>query len=234
MPAGPEHGAGRLAALLARLAAGQYPPPDGGVTILPQPSPRDAGVLSLTAHAVIFTDAGPGFDRWVRAQLPDGDLAAPMSPQFLQALGTRTGRRANTIDMLCLAGSRPGPPAIGLSPAPAVRHPRGARALRCRDDVRAWQADGGVMVIGRGVAGRWEVAIEVDPGRRGQGLGRELATAARHLIPEDAGTGRVDGSGLRSRRATRPVSGPSSPRDTSPSVPRPCSSGPPRTAREVG
>jgi GNAT superfamily N-acetyltransferase len=190
MPAGPEHGAGRLAALLARVAAGQYPPPDGGVTILPQPSPRDAGVLSLTAHAVIFTDAEPGFDRWVRAQLPDGDLAAPMSLRFLQTLGVRTGRRANTIDLLCLAGSRPGPPAISLSPAPAACHPRGARALMYRDDVRAWRADGGVMVIGRGVAGRWEVAIEVDPGRHGQGLGRELATAARHLIPEDPGDGR--------------------------------------------
>src|SRR3981081_4165870 len=104
--AGPEHEAGRLAALIARVAAGQSPPPDGGVTILPQPSPRDAGVLSLTAHAVIFTDAGPGFDRWVRAQLPDGDLAAPMSPQFLQALGAHTGRRASTIDMPCLARPR--------------------------------------------------------------------------------------------------------------------------------
>jgi RimJ/RimL family protein N-acetyltransferase len=60
-----------------------------------------------------------------------------------------------------------------------------ARALQYRDDVRAWQADGGVVLIGRGVAGRWEVAVEIDPARRGQGLGRELAAAARHLLPGD-------------------------------------------------
>jgi L-amino acid N-acyltransferase YncA len=40
------------------------------------------------------------------------------------------------------------------------------------------------VLLGRGVAGRWEVAIEVDPGRRDQGLGRELALAARHLQPD--------------------------------------------------
>ena len=41
------------------------------------------------------------------------------------------------------------------------------------------------MLIGRGVAARWEASIEVDPGRRGGGLGRALAAAARHLVPAD-------------------------------------------------
>lgn len=39
------------------------------------------------------------------------------------------------------------------------------------------------MLVGHGVAARWEVAIEVDPGYRGHGLGRALASAARHLVP---------------------------------------------------
>jgi RimJ/RimL family protein N-acetyltransferase len=43
---------------------------------------------------------------------------------------------------------------------------------------------GGTVLTGRGVAGRWEVAVEVDPGARGAGLGRRLARAARHLVPE--------------------------------------------------
>ena len=59
-----------------------------------------------------------------------------------------------------------------------------ARALRYRDDVRAWEVPGGIVSLGRGVAGRWEVAVEVDPDHRGQGLGRELAAAARHLVPD--------------------------------------------------
>ena len=40
------------------------------------------------------------------------------------------------------------------------------------------------MLLGQGVAGRWETAIEVDADRRERGLGRALARAARHLVPE--------------------------------------------------
>jgi GNAT superfamily N-acetyltransferase len=88
--------------------------------------------------------------------------------------------------MLCVAPPRPGPPGIALTPEPDPAHPRIARALRYRDDVRAWRADGGVVLIGRGVAARWEASIEVDPGRCGGGLGRALAAAARHLVPDGA------------------------------------------------
>ena len=80
----------------------------------------------------------------------------------------------------------PGPPGIALTPEPDLAHPRIARALRYRDDVRAWRAEGGVVLTGRGVAGRWEAAIEVDPGHRCRGLGRALAAAARHLVPASA------------------------------------------------
>jgi GNAT superfamily N-acetyltransferase len=43
---------------------------------------------------------------------------------------------------------------------------------------------GGTLLIGRGVVGRWEAAVEVDPQARGAGLGRRLALAARHLVPD--------------------------------------------------
>jgi GNAT superfamily N-acetyltransferase len=195
MTAGPEP-PGALAALLARVAAGHYPAPDGGITIMPQPSPRDCGVISFTAHSVIFTDADPG---WVRAQLPDGDLGAPMSLRFLQALGAQTGRTAagdgraanpgrssHVVDMLWLTESLPGAPGIRLTRTAHASHPRVAQALLYRDNVMVWAADGGIVVLGRGVAGRWEVGVEVEPGHRGRGLGRELAAAARHLIPAGA------------------------------------------------
>jgi GNAT superfamily N-acetyltransferase len=189
-----------LADLLADVETGRFPPADGGVTVMPQPNDRDAGVIGFTAHAVIFIDAAPD---WVIAQLPPGDLSGPLSPDFLRALGDRSGRKAHTIDQLFLADALPGEPAVELTPEPrrADPHPRIERALGYRDDVRAWRADGGVMMLGRGVAGRWEVAIEVDPGRRGAGLGRALATAARHLVPGDrvpgdrVSGGRVSGDG---------------------------------------
>jgi GNAT superfamily N-acetyltransferase len=172
---------GPLAAILRDAAAGLFPPADGGVTILPPPAPRDAGVIGFTGHAVIFIDADPA---WVTAQLPPSDLSGPLSPAFLQSLCTRTLRQAHSIDMLCITTPLPGPPEIALTPESAVAHPRIARAMRYRDDVRAWRADGGLVLVGRGVASRWETAIEVDPGYRGRGLGRALAAAARHLVPD--------------------------------------------------
>ncbi len=153
------------------------------MTFLPQPAARDAGVIGFTGHAVIFADAEPS---WAAARLPDDDLAAPLSPAFLAALAAQTGRVVHNIDMLTCAGALPGPPAVDLRAEAGQAHPRIARALRYRDDIRAWRADSGVLLLGRGVAGRWEVAIEVDAGRRSRGVGTGLAAAARHLIPAGA------------------------------------------------
>lgn len=62
------------------------------MTVVPQPGERDAGVIGFTAHAVVFTDEDP---EWVAAQLPPGDLSAPLSPLFLVALSDRSDR---TVD----------------------------------------------------------------------------------------------------------------------------------------
>jgi GNAT superfamily N-acetyltransferase len=173
----------QVSALLAEVAGGDFPAPDGSVTLLPQPSPRDAGVFGFTAHSVIFADVDPG---WVAGQLPPGDLAAPMLPTFLASLAERTGRHAHGVDMLCLAPPLAGPPPLPLVPLTCSGHPRVARAHDYRDHVQVWDAGEGVVILGRGVAQRWEVAVEVDPRARGKGLGRELATAARHLVPAGA------------------------------------------------
>lgn len=170
----------RLAAILQDAAKGSFPPADGGVTVLPQPSARDAGVWGFTAHAVVFADIEPD---WVASKLPGDNLSAPLGPPFLQALCAATNRLPGSVDMLCTAEPLPGPPPIELIPEPDRSHPRVARALSYRDDVRAWRtADGvGVILLGRGVVGRRETAIEVDASRRSRGVGRALARAARHL-----------------------------------------------------
>src|SRR5262249_15440184 len=69
-----------------------------------------------------------------------------------------------------------------------VDHPRVARADRYRHDVRVYApvGGGGVLVLGRGVTNRWEIAFEVDDAARRRGLGRALAGGARSLLP--AGT----------------------------------------------
>ena len=170
----------QLAAILRDAAKGTFPPADGGVTVLPQPSDRDAGVWGFTAHAVVFADVEQD---WVASHLPPHDLGAPLGPPFLQALCAATNRRPGSIDMLCVAEPLPGPPPIELTQEPDRSHARISRALSYRDDVRAWRTqDGsGVILLGRGVAGRRETAIEVDENRRSRGLGRALAQAARHL-----------------------------------------------------
>ncbi|WP_030810762.1 GNAT family N-acetyltransferase [Streptomyces sp. NRRL S-337] len=172
-----------LSKVLTAAARGCFPPADGSVTVLPQPSPRDVGVVSFTCHAVVFADVEPS---WVHARIAPGDLAGPLSPPFLTALGERTGREANNIDLATVAEALPGPPPLELVETTDHGHPRIVRALHHRDEVRVWTTgDGGTLVLGRGVAGRWELAVEVEGAGQGRGLGRRLAHAARHLIPAD-------------------------------------------------
>ncbi|MGW6918442.1 GNAT family N-acetyltransferase [Kitasatospora sp. NPDC054939] len=173
-----------LSEILADAAGGVFPPSDGSVTVVPSPSPRDVGVMSFSAHAVVFTDEDPDWVRSTLAAAPSDPLAAPLCPPFLTAFAERTGRTVGNIDLVTVAERLPGEPPLPLERIDAPDHPRVARALRYRDDVRAFAADGGMLVLGRGVAGRWECAIEVDAQARGRGLGRALALGARHLLPE--------------------------------------------------
>jgi hypothetical protein len=172
--------------ILDAAAHGEFPAPDGSVTIVPQPSPRDAGVLAFTAHSVVFTDEDP---EWVRATLAGmrcDPLATAMNPRFLAALLDRTGRQTDTIDLLTVAGALPGDPPLPVREIADQHHPRVQRAAKRRDGVRVWTVEGGVLALGRGVAGRWEVAIEVAEQARDGHLGRTLALAARHLVPDGA------------------------------------------------
>ncbi|MFJ6842328.1 GNAT family N-acetyltransferase [Streptomyces griseoluteus] len=168
-----------LPELLDAVAHDRFPPPDGTVTVLPQLCQRDAGVLAFTAHTLVLTDEDPA---WVRAALAAVDcdpLAAPLHPGFLTALMDRTGRTAETVDALWVGTPLPGPPVPALREIADTGHPRVVRARRRRDSVRVWEAGGGLLVTGRGVGGRLEVALEVEGG--GAGLGRALALTARRL-----------------------------------------------------
>jgi GNAT superfamily N-acetyltransferase len=173
----------RLLRLLEDAAGGIPPPADGVVEVWPAPDGPVDAVLAFTAHHVIAAGVEPDL---VAAQLPHGDLSAPMGAPFLGWLGERLGRRPGSLDVV-LAPAGPGaPPPLELTPGVGLdRHQRVARSLRYRDDLEIWtsQEGAGVLVLGRGLAGRRELAFEVDPSRRNHGLGRLLVTCARHLIP---------------------------------------------------
>jgi GNAT superfamily N-acetyltransferase len=170
--------------LLRDVVAGRPPAEDGAVTVLPQPPGPVAGVLAFCGHHVVAADVDPA---WVRARLPDGDLSAPVNGRFLDALADRLGRTYDNLDMVLVAPHAPGAPPLDLHAVePDAAHDRVDRSLRFRRDVRTWAtADGaGLLVLARGLAGRWEAAFEVEPGGRGRGLGRQLAASAAHLVPE--------------------------------------------------
>jgi hypothetical protein len=170
-----------LLRLLLEAAAGRFPPADLAVEVLPPPAGRSDAVVAFSGHSVI---AAPVDHDEVRRQLPSDDPGAPMGVPFLAWLGDRIGSRPGSLDVVLVAPGAGGPPR--LEPRDdADAHDRVARALRYRSGVSVHADRGrtGVVILGRGLAGRLEVSLEVDPERRGEGAGTGLASAARSLVP---------------------------------------------------
>jgi GNAT superfamily N-acetyltransferase len=172
-----------LGQVLAAAAAGRPPAPDGRVTVVPRAAGgAKAGVVAFTAHHVVAADVDPD---WVHSVLPPGSLSAPLAARFLTALGDRVGAEPGAYDSVLVA-----PPAAvplaGLTEVAGADSARLRRAERYRVDVRAWTVPGAILIVGRGLAGRWEVSLEVDPAFRGRGLGRALVAAAPDLLPPGA------------------------------------------------
>ena len=175
----------RLRRLLEDAAAGQFPPTDGATETMPSPDGPAHAVLGFTAHHVVAADVDPDE---IAAHLDPDDIAAPMGVPFLAWLGGRLGAVPGTLDVVLAAragaGAPPFPDEIHEIAAGASRG-RIARALRYRTDVRAWESgDGhGLLVVGRGLGGRWEAAFEVAPEARDRGLGRTLAAVSMLAVP---------------------------------------------------
>jgi GNAT superfamily N-acetyltransferase len=173
-----------LAGLFARLADGSVPPADASVTVLPAPSGARAVVVGGTAWHVVAADVDPS---WVACQVAHDPLAAPLGARFLAALADRIGAEPGVVDAVLVSPQAGASPGIELRPA-ELDHPRVRRALLHRSDVRIWATPdaAGLLTVGRGVAGRWEAGLEVEPAARGRGLGTALARAARAFVPPGA------------------------------------------------
>jgi GNAT superfamily N-acetyltransferase len=149
---------------------------------VPAPLGARALVVGGTAWHVVAADVDPG---WVATQVAHDPLGAPLSARFLAALADQVGAEPGVLDAVLLAPVPSGGESLTLEPS-AMDHPRVERAHLHREDVGVWTTpDGnGLVTIGRGVAGRWETSMEVEPAARGRGLGTALARAARSLSPE--------------------------------------------------
>lgn len=174
-----------LRRILEDAAAGRFPPADGATDVVPSPDGPVHAVLAFTAHHLVAADVDPGE---VAAHLDPDDIAAPMGAPFLAWLGGRLGAVPGTLDVVLAARAGAGAPPFpdGIHEIiPDARRGRVGRALLYRSDIRAWEsADGnGFLVVGRGLAGRWEASFEVSPGARGRGLGRTLAAVSMLAVP---------------------------------------------------
>jgi hypothetical protein len=171
-----------VARILDAAAHGRFPPSDGAIRVVAPPRGSADAVLAFTGHVLV---AAPVEQADVDARA-NGDLSAPMSPAFLAWLSDSLGTASGTQDVLfaARASGAGDEDLVRVEPDPA--HPRVARAARYRADLRVYEPSdgGGVLVVGRGLARRWEVAFEVSDERRGRGTGTRLASAALGLLPE--------------------------------------------------
>lgn len=171
-----------LYTVFEEAASGKLPVQDGRVEVFSEDLGKAVAVVAFPAHFYVVAPVEP---EWVHALLPPGDYAAPLGARFLAALADRLGTGIGSIDAVLAARAHGRGEVLGLRPVTGQSHHRVQRAHRYRDDVRAWETgDGaGCLVLGHGLAGRWEVSFEVEPRARGRGLGRALAAAALGLLP---------------------------------------------------
>jgi hypothetical protein len=183
MRAATEPLAARLAQLLRDAAFGTYPEPDLETEILPRPVGAVAAVVAFGGHVVVAADVA---SEWLTSQCPPGDLMAPIRPHFLASLAERCGCTDFSTTITFALPGMGGDPDPMLIPAAEHVGARVQRSHRVRTEVSVYEtADhSGLLVVGRGLAGRWEAGFEVQPYARGKGLGRRLASAARTLVPD--------------------------------------------------
>ena len=172
----------RLVAALESAGHGDFPIADGTIEVLPAPPGPAMAVVAFTAHHLIASSAS---EDWIRRQLNSGDLLAPMSPRFLTMLADQLGRHDDGIDLLLAARGLGG--TTTLRETTLEVHPRVQRARAHRDDVRAFTDPTGAatIILGRGLANRMEVAVEIEPNRRNRGIARQALTEARRVMAAD-------------------------------------------------
>jgi hypothetical protein len=190
-----------LQGILDGVARNKYPANDWHVEVLPPLEGKLQVIVGLTGHCVVTG----GFDEDARARIIETDPATAMSAPCLMWIAEQLDARVGTYDALLLAhGTGAGAP-DWLEPIDDLDHPRVERAQRYRRDTRIYRTPdaAGVVIVGHGLCGRWEVAYEVDAPARAQGLGRRLIAAARALVPHgDAIWAQVAPGNAASMRST--------------------------------
>ena len=171
-----------LARLLDAASYGRFPPADGGVEVMPPDGDDTCAVVSFTGHAVVLTDR-PEDDVRARAGAAPG-FGDAFAPRFVEWLGE--GREVGSLDVVLVAPPGSRPPGAARPSTRWDEHPRVRRSRAHRRSVGVWETDHGIATVGRGLVGRWEVAVELTVDDAPRGAGRALALAGLANVPTDA------------------------------------------------
>ncbi len=185
--------------ILEQAARGVFPTPDGTTRVLP-PCDGQHGVVAMTAAIFVLTDQT---DIEILRRIDSTDVGAAMRSHFLSRLADDSGMECGFIDLVMARQGIGGPPQE-LTAVDSHVSPRVARSERHRGAVQILTtADGtGVVTMGRGLAGRREMSIELPPDQRFGGLGtRLIRDGLRAIGPDDYVFAQVSPGNAASLRA---------------------------------
>jgi GNAT superfamily N-acetyltransferase len=189
--------------LLHGAARGRFPPEDGRTEVVGAVGGAPAAVLSFTAHHVVAADV-PAEE--VLARVDPQDLKGPLAPGVLAWLAERTGLVAGSLDVVLAWVPQRAAGGAAVKEVEPAMHPRVERARRWRRELRVFEGDGGMVVLGRGLADRLEISVEVDRERRDRGVARRLvAGALAAAAPAEPVFAQVAAANAASLRALQPA-----------------------------
>jgi hypothetical protein len=167
----------RLAEVFADTADGVFPAVDGQIEVVPASADLALeAVVEFTGHALVVTDLSK---EEVLAQGFDA-FGGIVSPDFLRWLAGPDGEIGCLDAVLVRRGA-------GRSKLTARTdlddHPRVVAAHQRRNDVTVYGDERGLITVGRGLAGRWEVSVELLAAVAGEGTGRMLISEAVGHVP---------------------------------------------------
>lgn len=169
-----------LLEILDAAASGVFPAADGGVDVLPPDSDGTRAIVAFTGHAVVLTDASAAE---VADRTPDGGFGSSLDPAFQEWLAGDTHVVGNLDAVLVRRG-------VGGGRRSPTRehdaHPRVVRAREHRRNVNVYGTEHGVVMLGTGLVGRRELALELfEPSSAPRGTGRALIAEGLAHVPSD-------------------------------------------------
>ncbi|HZZ96661.1 MAG TPA: hypothetical protein VFE19_06595 [Jatrophihabitantaceae bacterium] len=172
-----------LATLLEDAIEGRFPPADGGWHRVPPWRDGVEAVLAFTGHAVLAVSDDVSEQR-LTALGVDG-FGGAHHPRVLVDLAGPDGWIDSLDALIARRGTGGGTPLVDRRDL--ATHPRAAFAQAVRDEVRVLgrpdEGSRSLTTVSRGIAGLFEISVEIDPAERGHGEGTAMIRAALAAIP---------------------------------------------------